>query len=157
MKFRTFLENPLFAVGFIGRETWRTARPPGTRKPWSCSRWQVLRTGRSARPTFCQLLLIVSSPLRPGRPSRGAPSCARIEWHALRSSRFPIHRFPNPWCFVNWLNTSLGQPPACNFTPDGANDNIALWVPSDGSAKKIPESVPQSERHLFSAQRKRVV
>lgn len=33
--------------------------------------------------------------------------------------------------FVNWLNTSKGYSAAYNFTTGGANDNIALWTPSD--------------------------
>ena len=36
--------------------------------------------------------------------------------------------------FVNWLNTSQGHEPAYKFTSGGANDDIVLWAPLDGSA-----------------------
>ncbi len=33
--------------------------------------------------------------------------------------------------FVNWLNTSKGNPAAYKFTTGGVNDNIALWTSGD--------------------------
>jgi formylglycine-generating enzyme required for sulfatase activity len=33
--------------------------------------------------------------------------------------------------FVNWLNTSTGNPEAYKFTTGGVNDNIALWASGD--------------------------
>jgi formylglycine-generating enzyme required for sulfatase activity len=33
--------------------------------------------------------------------------------------------------FVNWLNTSTGNPAAYKFTTGGVNDNIALWTSGD--------------------------
>jgi hypothetical protein len=33
--------------------------------------------------------------------------------------------------FVNWLNTSTGNPAAYKFTTSGVNDNIALWASGD--------------------------
>ena len=58
--------------------------------------------------------------------------------------------------FVNWLNTSTGNPAAYKFATGGVNDNIALWTSGD-AGYDASNPVPQQLGEVRFAELQRVV